>query len=79
MELSRDVERAQLTCPVWPLEGVKLDSPFADIFLNISKTVRVSNVKFLPCMPLKKTQLLLNLTFYRTTHRSTLKNKKLDF
>jgi len=25
MELSRDVERALLSCPVWPLEGVKFD------------------------------------------------------
>jgi len=39
LELSRDVERAPLTCHVWPLEGVRLDYLFSDIFLNISKTV----------------------------------------
>jgi len=48
LELSRDVERAPLTCPVWMLEGVGLDYLFPDIFLNISKTVLVSSVKFLP-------------------------------
>jgi len=38
---SRDVDRALLSCPVWPLEDVKLDYLFSDnmIFVNSSKTV----------------------------------------
>jgi len=79
MELSRDVERALLSCPVWPLEGVKFDYLFTDIWLNLSKTVSVSSVKFVQCMPLKETLFLLNITFFHTTHRLTLKNKKTRF
>jgi len=39
MGLSRDVERALLSCIVWPLEGVKFDYLLTDILLNLSKTV----------------------------------------
>jgi len=39
--LSRDVDLAALSCTIWPLESIKLDYLFSDIFLNISKTVRV--------------------------------------
>jgi len=38
MGLSRDVERAALSGTVWPLEGVKVDQTFWNIFVNISET-----------------------------------------
>jgi len=46
MWLSRDVNWTRLNCAVWPLEGVKVDYIFSDIFMNISKTVLVGVVKF---------------------------------
>jgi len=79
MKLSRDVERALLSCPVWPLEGIKFDYLFTDILLNLSKTVWVSRVKFLLCLTLRETLFLQNITFFRTTYQLTLKHKETDF
>jgi len=36
MGLSRDVERARLSCFVRPLEVVKIDQFFSNIFVNIN-------------------------------------------
>jgi len=35
-------------CPVWPLEGVKVDSFFLQFLLDISGTFQVRGLKFLP-------------------------------
>jgi len=48
MGLSRDVERAGLSCTVWPQEVVKIDSSFSLFFLNISATPQGRGLKFLP-------------------------------
>jgi len=48
MVLSRDVERACLSCTILPLEVIKIDCSISLFLLNISGTPQVKGLKFLP-------------------------------